>query len=127
MMRSRWQGVNAKSNDGGAQMKKRRVEITVEQNWLVIQRGSSASITMCDRCATPSVMLAPEEAATLTGVTARALYRAVEAGRIHFCELQNGARQQLLVCLATAQNLTAVNAESGHTHPLSPSNQQGDR
>lgn len=109
-------------------MKKRRLEITVEQNWLVIQRGASAPIIMmCDRCATPSVMLAPDEAATLTGVTARALYRAVEAGRIHFCEVQNGARQQLLVCLATAQSLATVNAESGYTLNLSPSNQQGDR
>lgn len=114
-------------------MKKRRVEITVEQNWLVIQRGTSvsmASIIMCDRCAKPSVMLAPEEAATLTGVTARALYRAVEAGRIHFCESQNGARQQLLVCLTTAQNLTTpqgVSDEFGHTQNLLPINQQGDR
>lgn len=106
-------------------MKKRRVEITVEQNWLVIQRGGAASVITCDQCATPSVMLAPETAATLTGVTTRALYRAVEAGRIHFCEVQNGARQQLLVCLAAAQSLTTVNTESDHTTELRLVKQQG--
>ena len=107
-------------------MKKRRLEITVEKNWLVIRRGGAAPIILCDRCATPSVMLAPEEAAILTGVTPRALYRAVEAGRIHFREVQNGARQQLLVCLAAAQSLTATDAEPDHTTDLSLINQQGD-
>ncbi len=41
-------------------------------------------------------MLTPEEAALLAGVGVRAIYRAIEEGRIHFLENASGA---LVVCL----------------------------
>ena len=50
-------------------------------------------------------MLPPEEAAVLTSVGTRTLYRWVEAGRIHFAEVPDGAQQRLLVCPVSAANL----------------------
>jgi len=42
-------------------------------------------------------MFTPDDAALLTGVSTRLIYRWVEAGRIHFYESEGG---ELLVCLA---------------------------
>ena len=86
-------------------MKKRRVEITVEQKWLVFRRGTTLPSVLCDQCPgqpAPSVMLPPEEAAVLAGVSTRTLYRWVEAGQIHFTEVQDGLLKRLLVCLNSA-------------------------
>lgn len=41
-------------------------------------------------------MLSPDEAAALTGVGARTIYRWVEAGLVHFAETAEGS---LLICL----------------------------
>ena len=49
----------------------------------------------CRECAGEVPLLTPEEAALATGVGARAVYRLVEAGLIHFQETPDGL---LLVC-----------------------------
>lgn len=49
----------------------------------------------CGECAGEVPLLTPEEAALATGVGARAVYRLVEAGQIHFMETADGL---LLVC-----------------------------
>ena len=49
----------------------------------------------CDVCAGEVPLLTPEEASLATGVSARAIYRLVEAGLIHFTETAQGL---LLVC-----------------------------
>jgi hypothetical protein len=49
----------------------------------------------CGECAGAVPLLTPEEATLATGVGARAVYRLVEAGLIHFQETPDGL---LLVC-----------------------------
>lgn len=80
--------------------KKRRVEITVEQRSLVLRRpvkGASAvkeTVMFCPHCASPTI--SPEQAAALTGVSTRAVYRQVEQGQLHFVETETG---RLMLCL----------------------------
>ena len=65
----------------------------------------------CGECAGEVPLLTPEEAALATGVGARAIYRLVEAGLIHFRETADGL---LLVCPSKIK-------ERGHDTPPSPS------
>ena len=51
----------------------------------------------CDECGAPIAMLAPELAATLCFQTTRAIYRLVEAGRVHFTDGPEG----VMVCPAS--------------------------
>ena len=51
----------------------------------------------CMECATPMAMMAPELAATVCFQTTRAIYRLVEAGRVHFTEGPEG----VMVCPAS--------------------------
>ena len=48
-------------------------------------------------------MLPPEQAARLAGADTRALYRQIEAGRLHFAELADGGILICLPSLLTAQ------------------------
>jgi hypothetical protein len=41
-------------------------------------------------------MVSPEAAASITGIPVRALFRCLEAGLIHYREIENGA---ILVCV----------------------------
>lgn len=78
---------------------KRRTETTIEAHeFWVARRPREPSAAWCGECATDAVMLPPEDAARLTNVTPRMIYRWVEAGRIHFTETGGGG---LLVCLAS--------------------------
>ena len=51
----------------------------------------------CLECATPMAMMSPELAATVCFQTIRAIYRLVEAGRIHFTDGPEG----VMVCTAS--------------------------
>jgi hypothetical protein len=51
----------------------------------------------CMECATPMAMMAPELAATVCFQTTRAIYRLVEAGRVHFTDGPEG----VMVCPAS--------------------------
>lgn len=51
----------------------------------------------CVECATPMAMMSPELAATVCFQTTRAIYRLVEAGRIHFTDGPEG----VMVCPAS--------------------------
>ena len=51
----------------------------------------------CVECATPMVMMSPELAATVCFQTTRAIYRLVEAGRVHFTDGPEG----VMVCPAS--------------------------
>ena len=80
--------------------RRRRIEITVEQRRLVLRRSVWPPVC-CVECSTPVQMLMPEEAAALTGVGTRQLYRWVEAGQIHFVETAEG---RLLLCPNSLSN-----------------------
>lgn len=77
--------------------KKRRTEITIETERLLLLKESSRSLFLwCDTCGAQVRMLTPEEAASVAGVSVRKIYRRVEAGELHFIEMSEGP---VLICL----------------------------
>ena len=76
--------------------RRRRLEITVETNLLVVLRGASRIPVWCGECSSMVQTISPEEAAVLANLSTRALYRRVEAGRLHLIE---PAEQSPLICL----------------------------
>jgi hypothetical protein len=82
---------------GGRSHLKRRVEITVETERVLLVRGRSVSYTAwCEGCGARVRMVTAEEAARLSGLSTREIFRRVEAGALHFAETPEG---ELLVCL----------------------------
>ena len=75
---------------------KRRVEITVETERVLLVRGRSVSFTAwCPGCGARVRMVTAAEAARLSGLSAREVFRRVEGGGLHFAETAEG---ELLVC-----------------------------
>ena len=64
---------------------------------VIINRPFIAPQTRCVRCAKPSGMITPEEAAALCDVSTRDVYRWLETGTIHFSETTG----VLLICLTS--------------------------
>ena len=77
-----------------------RVENNCEARW-------------CPRCAAAVVMVTPENAMGITGISMRAVYRLVESGRVHFAETPEVV---LLVCLSSLAE--AANDEATPTLEL---------
>ncbi|MGB9180349.1 MAG: hypothetical protein WCB68_14040 [Pyrinomonadaceae bacterium] len=74
---------------------RRRTEIQIEaERTLIISRRRSLKLR-CEACAGEVRMITVDEAAILTRNTARAIFRQVEAGAIHFAETPDG---RLLIC-----------------------------
>jgi len=61
----------------------------------VIRSRQTMSFDWCDKCGDQVHMVTPDQAATITGIGSRYLYRSIEAGRIHFNETSEG---HLLIC-----------------------------
>ena len=78
-------------------MKKTETIIETHEVWVVRQRASAPAI-WCAECVGQPAMLTTEEAARLTGLSQRAVYRGVEAGAVHFTETADG---RLFVCPAS--------------------------
>ncbi|HZS04304.1 MAG TPA: hypothetical protein VFD58_05665 [Blastocatellia bacterium] len=77
--------------------RKRRTEITVETEQVVVIRRAAEPISLwCAGCAAAVTMVTPAEAAIITGSSLRAVCREVEADRLHFTETADGL---LLICL----------------------------
>ena len=77
-------------------MAKRRLEITFErERVLVISRRRVSVRAWCPGCGRRTLLTTPEGAAETCGLTARDVYRRVEAGEVHFTETADGT---LLVC-----------------------------
>jgi len=67
---------------------KKRTEITIETHrLLVIDRHNGAFVTECEKCAERVEMVTPDEAAAIVGISSRVIYRAIEAGEVHFVEM----------------------------------------
>lgn len=78
-------------------MSKKITEVTVETEQIVIIRRPTGGVqTWCVDCSAIVRMVTPEEAALLTHVTTRTIYRLAEAGELHFTETSEGV---LLLCL----------------------------
>jgi hypothetical protein len=75
----------------------RKTKITVErERLLVISRPRRQVVGWCKPCSAEVDMFALEEAAALTGLSQRALFRLLEAGGLHFTENDRG---EVLICL----------------------------
>jgi hypothetical protein len=74
----------------------KRTEITIETESLVILRsGMDALRAWCQPCGQESLLLTPEAAAKLAGVTTSVIHARVEDGSLHFKEQPDGT---LVVC-----------------------------
>jgi hypothetical protein len=77
----------------------KRVEDGVQKRQLVIiNRPFISPQKQCDKCAEPSGMITPDEAAALCEVNTRTIYRWLETGSIHFSEIVS---EGLLICLSS--------------------------
>ena len=65
---------------------------------VIINRPFVSPQKSCDRCAEPSGMITPDEAAALCEVSTRTIYQWLELGAIHFSET---AAEGLLICLSS--------------------------
>ena len=78
--------------------KRRKTEKMVEIHEVYVIRQTSGSLpALCSDCpAGDSLMVAPEQAAVITAVPVRTIYRQVEARTVHYKEAPDGS---LIVCL----------------------------
>ena len=78
-------------------MKRKKTEVIVERDQvLVIRRLNKREPRWCEECGEQAQMVSVDDAASIASLTARAVYRRVEAGKVHFSETTDGL---LLVCL----------------------------
>ena len=78
-----------------------RTEIKLEMSqFFEIRMGPRPDRVWCSECAATARMLRPVVAALVCGTSARAIYRRVEEGKLHFMETEDGL---LLICLASLQ------------------------
>jgi len=75
---------------------KKRIEITVETDRVLIIRQDSSHPAWCAACATEVKMLTAEGAAAVAGLSLRDICRQVDAGQLHFSETPDG---RLSICL----------------------------
>lgn len=76
--------------------RKRRTEITVETERIVLVRRRETSVLAhCARCGKTVNLISPEDVAILSGTTLRTVYRKLRVGEIHSKEMSDGS---LLIC-----------------------------
>ena len=63
--------------------------------------ASNCESRWCPTCAAAVVMVTPENGNEVAGVSARAIYRLLKSGKVHFAETHEGV---LLVCLSSLAN-----------------------
>jgi hypothetical protein len=79
--------------------KRIRTECSIEINDVfVVQRLGRSVEGWCHGCGRTAVLVTPEDAAMLTGMETRAIYRMVEALEIHWAD---GPENLLLVCVGS--------------------------
>ena len=75
---------------------KRKTTLTVETERILIIRGGASELRgKCDACGELVRLISVDEAARLAVVGSRAIYRLVEAEKIHFIETDE---ELLLIC-----------------------------
>ena len=75
---------------------KKRMEITIETERLLLVSNRNSPIIWCEACAAAVRMVTVDEAAAFTGESSLSIYRRAEAGQLHFAETLAGS---LFVCL----------------------------
>lgn len=84
--------------------KRKRTEVTIQTREVVVLHaaGTERRRARCPVCGTVVVMISPEEAARVAGVSVRAIYRWVEAEFVHYVE---GAGGNLRICAPSLREL----------------------
>jgi RNA polymerase sigma factor (sigma-70 family) len=78
---------------------KSKTEITIETHrTFIVRRRPQLTPAWCAGCAAVVSFTSPEDAAQITGGSRRDIYRAIEAGQLHFIETTD---RSLRVCLAS--------------------------
>jgi len=93
--------------------KRRRMQVTVETERLIVVAGTHGSIEgPCEVCGKRVKLVPVEAASAVSGLSQRAIFRDLEAGLMHFLELPGG---KLLICLDSLLKHTraGTNALSG--------------
>lgn len=75
---------------------RKRVEVTIETERVLIVSRPGNTLQWCPGCRRWIVPLALDEAALVAGVTSRALFQWIEAGIVHSLETTSGL---LRICL----------------------------
>jgi hypothetical protein len=75
--------------------KKTRTEVIIESQTTIVLRHGDSLRGWCARCGCETLMLTPEVAAALAGLTTHVTDARVEEDALHFQELPDG---RLLVC-----------------------------
>lgn len=87
-------------------MMKRRTEITIETERLLIIRSRKTSAqAWCTSCDRQVHMITIDEAAQVAKVSSRLVYRLVEADELHFIETTD---KRLLICVNSLHQLMEV-------------------
>jgi hypothetical protein len=86
--------------------KNRKTEKAVEiHEFYVVRTTSGALPALCDECALgDAFMVAPEQAALVTHIPLRMIYRWIESALVHFRETPNGSVIVCLRSLTTTRN-----------------------
>lgn len=74
----------------------RRTRVTIQTERLLMMSSSRSLYSLCEACGDEVRMVTVDQAAALTRVYSREIYREVEAGKLHFTEATQGS---LLICL----------------------------
>jgi len=98
----------ANNRGGWALTRRRKIEMVVERDEIVlVRRRQSAVRFWCNPCEAEVSMLRVQDASSLVGVTARTIYRWIEAGKLHFAESDKGL---VLICARSLTTFAAQNA-----------------
>ncbi len=94
--------------------KNRKIEKAVEIHEFYVVRTTSGSLpALCDECSVGGAfMVTPEQAALVTQIPLRTIYRWIESALVHFRESPNGSLIVCLRSLTTSRNqITDDNSE----------------
>ena len=87
----------ARLTAGSGMKRRKKTEIIVERDQvLVIRKLDHRARRWCAECGEQVLMVSVDDAASIAGLTSRAVYRQVETGQVHFSETTDGS---LLICL----------------------------
>src|SRR6185295_20113158 len=88
---------------------KKRAQVTIETERLVVISGSHAPAAMlwCAACQAEVTMFGLDEASALAGLSDRAIFQLAETGAIHFTETTEG---KALFCVRSLRQQTEARA-----------------
>lgn len=88
---------------------KKRTEVTIETERLLVIRNRPQSVMWCEQCRDEVRMLTVDQAALRMKIRSLMIYRLVETGDLHFAENEEGI---LLVCLDSLEGISLMSQAS---------------